>query len=765
MKNVLVMITCVLICFLSACSNVKNVPSIVTIEKGFREIPDSIRVGCYWYWISDNISKEGVVKDLYAMKKAGITRVYIGNIDIGGNAYGDVKIFTPEWWEVVHVALKTATELDMEIGMFNSPGWSQSGGPWVKPEQSMRYLAATDTMVKGSQTLSYTIPEYSDSMQLVRVIAYPTQSDVFKKEWKLQQKGYEPVVFEMHLDEPQPIRSFTFTTNNYVWTKAELQAKVDDTYKTIRKFEIDRTNGMRSVGFFTNAPVVISLPATQSADFRLLLDKPINSYGDIEAIVSLSSAKVVERYPEQSLAKMYQRPDPKWNSYMWPNQDWYNDSEGFVILEDKVTDLTAFLSSDGMLTWNVPEGDWIISCFYSYLAWTGDYSILSENVGYSELIDGKTFCRNDIQDSVLQHLLKITEYLINNLDTEDKTYCLKILFGDWNDSINGLGHTIAPGKNFGTGVSVMASLHLYQNLFEMSNILKKIGGYDKTVQRYLKIRRDLKNGILKNAVVTNESGEQKIVHGWGDHGSYKIGSFCDSDGVSRTSFAPYAFWATSDFIEDTPEFKSLIIKNIYALRSKYGILTLSPAFTPDTPGVGKIATIPKGTAENECVYIHAAMFSILALFRLGQAETAWEEFYKVLPISNKQITKTPFVMSNSYLDNPEIGYFGQSPIDWYTGSGTVCIKNIIRGLIGIIPNLYGIVLQTAKKLPCKQLTMDCMIKGRKIHFEYANAEVGKRKIYFNQKELITKYDALTETEKAFIPEDMLANCNFIKIVD
>ena len=92
MKNVLVMITCALICFLSACSNVKDVPSIVTIEKGFREIPDSIRVGCYWYWISDNISEEGVVKDLYAMKKAGITRAYIGNIDIGGNAYGNVKI-------------------------------------------------------------------------------------------------------------------------------------------------------------------------------------------------------------------------------------------------------------------------------------------------------------------------------------------------------------------------------------------------------------------------------------------------------------------------------------------------------------------------------------------------------------------------------------------------------------------------------------------------------------------------------------------------
>ena len=362
MKNVLVILASAVICFLSGCSNVKDVPSIAVIEKGFREIPDSIRVGCYWYWISDNISKEGVIKDLHAMKEAGITRAYIGNIDIGGNSYGDVKIFTPEWWEAVHAALKTATELDIEIGIFNSPGWSQSGGPWVKPEQSMRYLAATDMQVKGPQTLSYTVPEYSDSMQLVRVIAYPAQSNVFRKEWKVQQKGYEPVVFDMHLDEPQPIRSFTLTTNNYVWTKAELQAKVGDSYQTIRKFEIDRTNGMRSVGFFTNAPVVLSLPATKSGDFRLLLHKQINSYGDIEATVALSTAKMVERYPEQSLAKMYQRPDPKWDSYMWAKQDWYNDSERFVIPQDKVTDLTASLSSDGTLTWNVPEGDWIVSC-------------------------------------------------------------------------------------------------------------------------------------------------------------------------------------------------------------------------------------------------------------------------------------------------------------------------------------------------------------------------------------------------------------------
>lgn len=361
MRKSLIILFGIFMGILSACSNTEKMPSIAAVEEGFRKVPDSIRIGCYWYWLSDNISKEGVIKDLHAMKKAGITRAYIGNIDIGGDSYGKVKIFTDEWWEAVHAALKTATDLDIEIGMFNSPGWSQSGGPWVKPEQSMRYLATTDMKVKGPQSLSYTIPGYSDTMQLVRVIAYPAQPDVYKKEWKVEQKGYEPVVFDMSVDETQPIHSFTFTTKNYVWTKAELQAKQGDTYATIRKFEIDRTNYMRSVGFSPDAPVVLSLPATKSGNYRLLLDKPLNSYGDIEAIVTLSSERMVERYPEQSLAKMYQRPDPKWDSYMWANQDWYSDAEGFAIPQDKVIDLASSLSDGGTLTWDVPEGDWIIS--------------------------------------------------------------------------------------------------------------------------------------------------------------------------------------------------------------------------------------------------------------------------------------------------------------------------------------------------------------------------------------------------------------------
>jgi hypothetical protein len=42
---------------------------------------------------SGNISKEGVVKDLEAMKKVGINRAFIGNIGLDDVPYGKVKCF------------------------------------------------------------------------------------------------------------------------------------------------------------------------------------------------------------------------------------------------------------------------------------------------------------------------------------------------------------------------------------------------------------------------------------------------------------------------------------------------------------------------------------------------------------------------------------------------------------------------------------------------------------------------------------------------
>ncbi|MEG1586664.1 MAG: glycosyl hydrolase, partial [Bacteroidales bacterium] len=148
------------------------------LQKDFMTPPESVKTGVYWYWMCGNISSEGVVKDLEAMKRVGINRAFIGNIYFDPYEGGrTVRLMSDEWWNVTHTALKKASELGIEIGIFNSPGWTQAGGPWVKPNEAMRYLTSSEVRVSGPQTLSVQLEKPASEFEDVRVVAYPAPKD------------------------------------------------------------------------------------------------------------------------------------------------------------------------------------------------------------------------------------------------------------------------------------------------------------------------------------------------------------------------------------------------------------------------------------------------------------------------------------------------------------------------------------------------------------------------------------------------------------
>ena len=133
-------------------------PAADSLECGFAQPPDSTKPWCYWYWITDNISKEGITKDLEAMKRVGISEAFIGNIYLDEVKHGTVKALTEEWWGMVEHAIREGGRLGVDIGMFNCPGWSQSGGPWIKPEQAMRYVVSTERRVNGPLQFAEKLP-------------------------------------------------------------------------------------------------------------------------------------------------------------------------------------------------------------------------------------------------------------------------------------------------------------------------------------------------------------------------------------------------------------------------------------------------------------------------------------------------------------------------------------------------------------------------------------------------------------------------------
>lgn len=136
---------------LFACGPTKEPLTRQTLEAGFVTPPDSIQTSVYWYWMSNNLSKEGVVKDLQAMKKAGINRAFIGNIKDGRIPDGPVKVFSDEWWDILHTALKTRRGIGYRYRYFQfSAGASRAARG--SNEQAMRYLASSETPRYGTPT-------------------------------------------------------------------------------------------------------------------------------------------------------------------------------------------------------------------------------------------------------------------------------------------------------------------------------------------------------------------------------------------------------------------------------------------------------------------------------------------------------------------------------------------------------------------------------------------------------------------------------------
>ncbi len=413
----------------------------------------------------------------------------------------------------------------------------------------------------------------------------------------------------------------------------------------------------------------------------------------------------------------------------------------------------------------IDQGHWIISTLHTYLSYTNDYSILNEICGYFKALKTHgpvVFC--DTKDSLLTHAIKITDFLLRNVDSV--TGCQCALQGDWNDSLSGLGKATDPDKEFGTGVSIMATFQLYLVLTQMTEIIEHTTGERELLQKYAKYKKVLVEGILKHAIFENEDGFKRIIHGWGDKQSFVVGSFNDFDGKSRISLTSNAFVANSGMIYEFPEIKEDVIKNITDCDTKFGLLTFDEGFEPkDERYVGGVANITAGTYENRCTYVHAGTFGIMALFLMGKAKKAWEVLEKTMVISHENVTLSSFIMPNSYCQDDIYGFDGESMGDWYTGSGAVLIKEVIKCAFGIEPNLNGLKIVPANYFPTDKAEISIKIGDKKVIVKYQNSNNSKRKILVNGKDVEVLYDSVRETYYTEIEKSDLLEENIIEVID
>jgi hypothetical protein len=362
------------------------------LASGFVQPPDQTKPWCYWYWISDNLSKDGITRDLEAMKRVGIGEALIGNIYLDNQPAGSIKVLSEEWWRLVEHAIREGGRIGVDIGMFNCPGWSQSGGPWITPEQTMRYVIASETRVAGPRTFSGQLVVPKEPFQDIAVLAFPAPQDdadslasrsprvtclpAVSASGKLADGDRttgvtiatgpspkrKPVTVDIELSGPMTARSLEiYPTDQPFGAAGELQTQADDgSFQTVRQFGCDRSNPSLNTGFMPRGPVVVSFPAVTSRRYRVVFSNFSGRGQKAElAEINLTGGARVEAFIEKQLAKMHPTPLPLWDAYLWPTPA-EPDSAKLTVPRAEVIDLTSRLSGNGTLTWEAPPGDWII---------------------------------------------------------------------------------------------------------------------------------------------------------------------------------------------------------------------------------------------------------------------------------------------------------------------------------------------------------------------------------------------------------------------
>lgn len=343
-------------------------PIAPSLEASFLTPPTSDRPWIWWQWNNGNVSPEGVKADLQAIHDAGISGVQLFDVAIGA-PHGSIHYMDAEWMACWRTALAKADQLGLDMGIHNCDGWSSSGGPWIKPEDSMKMLVGSETSAHGPGRFSGTLPQpetreglyqdvalfaISSAKPLVPVKAECALASFDAEKLQTGAPDYSLKVprgseHSILLDFGKPVtpRSLflRLARKSVLYIKSEVSASDDGiSFRRVREFK--PLSVASSISLDSNQPVSaryfkISLSPQFAAAFPSLKEVAIEE-------LWLSEQNVIESAKEKS---------GNGSEFNFPRSAEHQPEPANP---RQIINLSDRMKASGALEWDIPEGDWTL---------------------------------------------------------------------------------------------------------------------------------------------------------------------------------------------------------------------------------------------------------------------------------------------------------------------------------------------------------------------------------------------------------------------
>jgi hypothetical protein len=394
------------------------------IEAGFQNPPNSAKPRVWWHWMNGNVTKPGIRSDLEWMSRTGIGGFQ--NFDAGLSSPQIVEerlvYMTPEWKDAFSFATHLADSLGLEMAVAASPGWSETGGPWVTPEEGMKKYVWSEIQVEGGQPFSGTLPhppEVTGAFQNITggrrgfgamaegmgeveqyyadaaVVAFripDADVSITERNPEVTASGGQ---FSLQSLTDGDLMQATPLPSAPVGQKSWIQFEFDEP-QTIRGLTLVTSGGGRRMGPFGGGSPTQTIETSDDGNhFTVITEIPGGRSSQNTHTFPPQTARffrfsvLTPEPPAVPDARMFggfglRQEGPSGTQiaelvlHAGPRVNRYEDKAGFstaaglteiatpsasntdVVSKDDVIDLTAQMSADGTLNWTPPDGKWVI---------------------------------------------------------------------------------------------------------------------------------------------------------------------------------------------------------------------------------------------------------------------------------------------------------------------------------------------------------------------------------------------------------------------